>query len=301
MLRWWYIGRKIGILFICSCCYLGEFVSAITFFKTYVVGNQQPVGASLVRLLEAQRLIYQDFDFSSLAELKQSSIASSFMVIAPSIYQLEQLRYLPGWLEQANRLNIPVIFVSSLAVFPEVKDKLWREDDSQYDQTELAQAFLQAEQQVQVLKKHIILRAGLPLYLDNHDFASRFLQAVRSQENWQLNSQSSFSPTTSNDLAQTIMAVMQQVNCADGLWGTYHCAGVESVSAFQFGQALLEQARHYEDIPEVMISAAEEAGEKPKLWVPNGDNTKLFHVFGIRPKAWRQGLTRLYRAALNPT
>lgn len=270
-------------------------MAAITFFKTYIVGSEQPVGASLVRLLEAQGLMYQDFEFSSQAQLQQSSIASAFMVIAPSIYRLDDLRYLGGWLEQARQWQIPVLFLSSLGVFPSEPTQNRTEDDEEYTDTELAKAFLQAEEQVRQQPQHLILRAGLPLYLDGHDFASRFLQGVRQQQNWQLNTQHTFSPTVSTDLAQTILAMLQQVNCNPQLWGTYHSSGVEQVNAFQFGQALLEQARHYEDIPEVMISALEEGGELPKIRIANGDNTKLFHTFGIRPKAWRQGLNRLSR------
>lgn len=253
-----------------------------------------------MRLLDAHGLMYQDFQLSSLASLHASSVASSFMVIAPSVYELNELEYLPKWLEQAQVLDIPVLFVSTLGVFPAPSARVWTEDDVEFAHTELANVFLKAEELVRALPKHLIVRAGLPLYLDGHDFASRFLQAVRGQQNWELNSTLSFNPTACNDLALTILAMLQQANCAHNLWGTYHCAGVEAVNAFQYGQALLEQARHYEDIPEVVISAIEEGGEQPRLWVGNGDNTKLFHVFGIRPKAWRQGLSRLCKITATP-
>lgn len=271
-------------------------MSAVTFFKTYIVGNQQPIGKSLIRLLDSQGLLYQDFNFSSVAQLKESSVASSFMVIVPSVYKLDDLRLVSQWLEQAQKLDIPVLFVSTLAIFPAPSDHEWQEDDEEYANTEIANEFLKAEALVQELPKHFILRAGLPLFLDGNDFASRFLQAVRAQQNWELNSTLTFSPTPSNDLAVTVLAMLQQANCADNLWGTYHCSGVEQVTAFQYGQALIEQARHYEDVPEVIISAVEEGGEQPKVWVPNANNTKLFHNFGIRPKAWRQGFSRLCKA-----
>lgn len=268
-------------------------MSVITYFQTLVVGSDCPNGESMMRLLNLQGLPHQGVELTNTNPLKPLDDVRGFLVITPSPYQLEQLQYLPYWLDQAQALDWPVLFVSSLAVFPAQQDTEWQEQDTDFAGSELAKAYLQAEELVKKLPKHFILRAGLPLFLDGNDFASRFLMAVRQQENWELNNKLMFNPTVSNNLAETMLAMLQQANCVDELWGIYHCDDVEAVTAFQLAQALLEQVRRYEDIPEVIISAVDEQGEQPRLWVPTGDNTKLFHVFGIRPKAWRQGLARL--------
>lgn len=268
-------------------------MSPITSFQTVVVGADHAVGESLTRLLALQSLPHQAVVLESRETLKAEPETAGFIVLAPSPYQIDQLEHVAYWLQQANTLQWPVLLVSSLGVFPEQHNKTWKEDEKTFAASDLAKAYLAAEILVQSTAQHFIVRAGLPLYLDGNDFASRFLAGVREQQNWALDSQALFHPTASNNIAEVVLAMLQQANCSDGLWGIYHYCDVEAVSAFQFAQFLLEQARHYEDIPAVVISALEGQGEKPRLWMPAADCTKIFHVFGIRPKTWRQGLVRL--------
>src|SRR5690554_7865634 len=63
---------------------------------------------------------------------------------------------------------------------------------------------------------------------------------------------------------------------------------------FQFADALFAEASHYEKLGEFEVKESEE-GDKPDVWIPTSDNTKLFHSFGIKPKAWRKGLIRLVK------
>lgn len=270
-------------------------MSSITSFQTVLVGDNSKVVASLIPMLSALGLKYHQARFSDCGYGQLSAQQKGFVVLCPSPYQLGALSYLSSWMELAKQLEWPVLLLSSLAVFPATRND-WPEQDVEFADTDLANAFVQAEKLVAQSEQHIILRAGIPLYLDGDDFASRFLSGVRQQQNWNLDNQQTFNPTCSSNLAEAIVAMLQQANCATELWGLYHYVDVEPVSAFQFAQALLDQVRHYEDIPEVVISAVEDQGERPRLWVPAGVCTKIFHVFGIRPKSWRQGLARMCRA-----
>src|SRR5690554_7074497 len=80
--------------------------------------------------------------------------------------------------------------------------------------------------------------------------------------------------------------MLKQVNCVDTLWGTYHFNSVEPVASFQFADALFAEASHYEKLGEFEVKESEE-GDKPDVWIPTSDNTKLFHSFGIDRKSTR--------------
>ncbi len=262
-------------------------------FQTYVVGANRPVGHFLSRILSNHNLPYTNFSFENKEKLKTNATSKPFLVLAPSLEKPEDFQHLDFWIEQAQQQDYPIIFVSSLVVFPASKHE-WVETDEGYSNHPLAQELLEFEDKVRTNRRHLILRAGAVFSLMDHDFAHRLFNAMHAKENLVLDSQTLFNPTPADDVAEVIMAMLKQVNCVDTLWGTYHFNSVEPVASFQFADALFAEASHYEKLGEFEVKESEE-GDKPDVWIPTSDNTKLFHSFGIKPKAWRKGLIRLVK------
>ena len=69
---------------------------------------------------------------------------------------------------------------------------------------------------------------------------------------------------------------------------------MEAASSYAFAEALLAEAGQYENLTDVELGS-EEGATMPAVWVPQGDTTHLFYTFGIKPKPWRKGLSRLVR------
>lgn len=262
-------------------------------FQTYVVGANRPVGQFLTRMLASQDLPYTGFSFENKEKLKVNTASTPFLVLLPSVENKEDLQHAGFWVEQAQEHDIPILLLSSLVVYP-ASESEWREQDDTYSSHPLAQDFLTLEQQVSQNRRHLILRAGAVFSLMGKDFANQLFVAMRAQEELILDSQTLFNPTPADDAADVVLAMLKQANCVDSLWGTYHFNAVEPVASYQFAQALLAEAGHYEALDKCKIEASETGG-KPDLWIPSSDNTKLFHQFGVKPKAWRKGLSRLVK------
>ena len=270
-------------------------MTSITQFTAHIVGADKGVGLQLAYLLQALKYSYRSL---SLKESRPQGVAD-FVVLAPSIFSSEELDDAQQWAVQLQQRSSCVILLSSLAVFPDTPCYEWQESDEASADTLLARQLLALETAVQACPRGLILRTGLPFSLQGNDFSAQLIQQVRAKNDLILNDSVAFCPTAMSDVAAVILAVMQQVHCAEmpeQLYGVYHCAGVESVSAFQFAQALLAEAARHEDLPAIQIRATDDGGWLPSLWVPCGDNTKLFHQFGIRPKSWRQSLERLFKS-----
>ena len=263
----------------------------LTSFITYIAGTDQPVGQWLCQYFHNSVATCLEFPLTATPVLQADNERKTFLVITPSYLHNFEPAPISAWLALAQEQQIPVILLSSLTVFSSAEDKLWQETDEQYSLTPHAQAILALEQQARANPKHIIVRAGLEFSLQ-HDYGDYLLRRLQTEPNLALNDSRFFSPTAADALADALHAIVQQLNCNDTLWGTYHCSGVEPVTSFQFAQALLTEARAYDDIDEITLSAVSEGGDSPQQWVPNGDNSQLFYTFGIRPKAWRRSLGR---------
>lgn len=268
-------------------------VQLINRFQTYVIGANRPVGQFLSRMLASQNLPYTSFSFDNKEKLSINNANKPFLVLLPSLEDKEDLQHISFWIEQAQQQDIPVLLLSSLVIY-QASEEAWQEEDRAYSQHPLAQEFLNIEAQVRENRRHLILRAGAVFSLMGKDFANQLFVAMRAKEKLVLDSQTLFNPTPADDVASVILAMLKQANCMDSLWGTYHFNAVEPVASYQFAQALFAEANHYEALGEITVQSSE-TGEKPSLWIPSSDNTKLFHSFGIKPKAWRKGLSRLVK------
>lgn len=267
---------------------------SISRFNTFIIGANRPVGHFLSRALAAQNLMYKGVGLESREKLSLLAPGKPFLVILPSLFHTDDYAQVPFWLEQAEEEDIPVLLLSSLAVFPPRTDKPWHEDETSFSEQPLAQDLLTIEALARRNRRHLILRIGQGFSLMNEDFANHVLTLIREQSSLWLDMQQKFSPTAADDVADILVAMLKQANCCDDLWGTYHFSGVEPVSSYMFAEALLAEAGQYEDLSGASLNS-QENGLKPAIWAPSGDNTLLFHSFGIKPRAWRKGLSRLVR------
>ncbi|MBL33443.1 MAG: hypothetical protein CMI03_16275 [Oceanospirillaceae bacterium] len=280
-------------------------ISILSFssFHSLVVGANRPVGQFLTRILAEQNLSYKGLGLEQRERLGVMGQGRPFFILTPSLFHSEDYQHIPYWLEQARDQDVPVIMLSSLAVFSGPSDDVWKEDDEAYSDKPLAQDLLTLENMVREHTRHIILRTGQGFSLMADDFASRLLTQIRDEQTLTVDMQRRFSPTPADDVADVLLAILKQVACCDDLWGTYHFCGVEPASSYAFAEALLAEAGQYENLSDVELSS-QEGSTMPAIWVPQGDTTRLFYTFGIKPKPWRKGLSRLvrryYRAESEP-
>ncbi|MBE0483580.1 MAG: sugar nucleotide-binding protein [Bacterioplanes sp.] len=263
-------------------------------FSTYVIGAERPVGHFLTRLLAAESYLYKAINLEVRERLAPQAGGRPFMVITPSMQRIEDFAHVMHWLEVAKEDDIPVIVLSSLALFGDADERAKTEQDDINAEHELADALLVIEQAAREHSRHIIVRQGQTFSMMADDFATDILTQIRTKPALDLDNEHRFNPTAADDVAQVLLAIMKQAACSEDVWGTYHCCGVEPITTYGFAEALLSEARQYEDLGEVTLTSST-SGFMPAVWAPVGDNTHLFHTFGIRTKPWRKALSRLLK------
>lgn len=266
---------------------------AISSFHTHVIGAERPVGRHLSRVLAEQNLIHRGVSIASTERPMLQSSARPVYVITPALNDVSDIDAAKFWIERAREEGALILLISTLHRYRgnvgSVNEGMEADNDS-----ELSEAFAELESMVAENPQHIILRVGQVLTLDGTDFASHILSHIRSEPLLALDMQKEFEPTPVDDIAVVILAILRQVNLADELWGTYHFSGVEAVSSYTFAEALLAEARQFEDLTAVDLTT-QEGSMMPGIWSPVAEHIALFHTFGIKNKPWRQGLARLVR------
>ncbi len=267
---------------------------AISSFHTHVIGADRPVGRYLSRLMAEQNLIHRGVSIASTERPMLQSSARPVYVISPALNEATDVESAKFWIGRAQEEGALVVLLSTLHRYLGGKETV-TEQVTADNTSHLSEAFAELEALAAENPQHIILRVGQLLTLDGSDFASRILSVIRSEPTLALDMQREFEPTPVDDVAIVVLAMLRQINLADDLWGTYHFSGVEPVSSYTFAEALLAEARQFEDLTAVELTT-QEGGMTPEVWAPVADHTSLFHTFGIKNKAWRQGLARLVRA-----
>jgi len=222
------------------------------------------------------------------------SSARPVYLISPALNEVTDVESAKFWIGRAQEEGALVVLLSTLHRYLGGKETVTEQCIAD-NTSALSEAFAELEALAAENPQHIILRVGQLLTLDGSDFASRILSVIRSEPTLALDMQREFEPTPVDDVAIVVLAMLRQIHLADDLWGTYHFSGVEPVSSYTFAEALLAEARQFEDLTAVELTT-QEGGMTPEVWAPVADHTSLFHTFGIKNKAWRQGLARLVRA-----
>ncbi|AHK16628.1 dTDP-4-keto-L-rhamnose reductase [Thalassolituus oleivorans R6-15] len=274
--------------------FTGILTLAISSFHTHIIGANRPVGKCLTRLLAEQNFMYKGVSLESRERQGLQSSGRPVYVLTPSVYNPEDFQHLEFWIDQARSEDAAIVLLSSMAVIEATNGTLVDETWHVFSDTQVAQHLLAIEELVRQNPQHLILRAGQVFSLMNDDFATRLLTAIRHEQILTVDMKRHIAPTPADDVAEVMLAMFKQASCADHLWGTYHFSGVEPVSSYAFAEALLSEARQYENLGAAELHS-QEGGQVPYVWTPLSDNTLLFHSFGIKPKAWRKGLSRLIR------
>jgi len=245
--------------------------------------------ASLTQLLDETRpdalvnLAYY-FDWFQAAEVSAERFA-------------EQIRAVERLAELCQHHEIRLLQPSSYRVFDGARATAYSEKDEPQPLGVRGQALLELEQRVRrSCPRHVLLRFGWLLDDSPDGLLGRFLQRAECDEVLQLADDRRGNPTPVDDAARVILAVLKQLDCNSPLWGTYHYGGHEATTSLTLGQAVLSEARQLhgnllEEISPQAHAARADAAEEPQHAVLACK--KIFHTFGIKPRAWRTGLPAL--------
>jgi dTDP-4-dehydrorhamnose reductase len=256
----------------------------------FIIGAEFPVGQCLANLASELALPYSSRRLDSREQLSVpvGAPAMPLAILAVSGEDTETRKHLNEWIELLNEQDIPIVLLSSAKVF-NYNEVGSLENDEMTGDADLIAVENQARKQL----RHLILRVNQPFSLLTGDYAVQLLAKARDQGSLKLDNLIRIAPTPADDIAQVIHALLQQIGCDESLWGTYHYCSVESTTEYAFAEVLLAEARQYEDLAHVVLEELDDDECRPSETIL--DSKLIKHNFGIKPKPWRQALSRLMR------
>lgn len=188
-----------------------------------------------------------------------------------------------------GQLDIPLVQLSNNLMFELSDDQIYSEND----EANADQKLLLVEQQLaENARRHLILRTGWLLGHEN-DLMQILLKKMQQQATLTLPDFPKISPTPADDVARVLVAMMQQCHCDERLWGTYHYAAVEAISAKDFAQVLSTEAGQFEPLKLENLQTG--SSELSQLEGGLMSCKHILHVFGIKPRPWRTAMSLMLK------
>ncbi|MBC9252361.1 dTDP-4-dehydrorhamnose reductase [Pseudomonas alcaligenes] len=283
--------------------------------RLMLLGGGNALGQALIRLgaeedigFLAPRPPEGGWDVASLTQLLDETRPAALINLAyyHDWFQAEaidekrlaiQERAVERLTELCQHHNILLLQPSSYRVFDGSRATAYSEKDEPIPLGIRGQALRRIEQSVRATcPRHVLLRFGWLLDDSAEGLLGRFLRRAELGQELFMADDRRGNPTLVDDAARVILAVLKQLDCQTPLWGTYHYGAHEATTPLALGQAILGEARPLHPLKVQEVSpqahaARPDAADEPQHAVLACK--KIFHTFGIKPRAWRAGLPAL--------
>ncbi|WP_328515299.1 dTDP-4-dehydrorhamnose reductase [Marinobacterium marinum] len=206
----------------------------------------------------------------------------------------------PGLLASAcAELSIPLLHLSSDYVFDGHYASGYSEDDEPSPPCRFGRSKWEGEERVRQLQpQHLILRVSWIFSGRGHNFLLRTLEQARQDSVLEAADDRRGCPTSADDVARVVLAILRQLACGIEVWGTYHYCGAEITTRYGFSEAILAAVRQFEELKVTSIRAVSTADLHPLAERPASSVLKcrkLLSTFGVRQRPWRVELQRVIR------
>lgn len=283
----------------------GNAVNMAKRFHLVILGADNAVGGALTEQVRDKEISLHaihstDWDLSSVEVLqgKLTELAPSFLINCIPLGADGTNANIASVLSQAcSTVGVPLVQLTSNAVFAGQDGEIFSEQDEPQPTTEKGQQILAAETAIRSsLKQHLMLRVGWLFSSKGEDDVSRLLELAQRESHLKLSDTKILSPTSACDIAMVLLAMVNQARYAE-LWGTYHYCSAEHTSLFKFAEVVVAEARQHEDLDVEQISS-DASSDMNALFSessPKISTKKILYTFGIKPKPWRQALSRILK------
>jgi dTDP-4-dehydrorhamnose reductase len=189
--------------------------------------------------------------------------------------------------------GIPLIHFSTDYVFDGEKPTAYVEADSAAPLNVYGRSKLEGEEAVRAaLPRHVILRCSWVFGPFRQNFVRSILERAARGERLRVVADQRGCPTATSAIAAAIFAIVGRVvEGGDVPWGTYHFAGREPVTWFEFARAVVTAARPW--IPSVDVEAITSADLANRARRPRNsalDCSLFARRFGLDAPSWRPSL-----------
>ena len=274
-------------------------------FHLVILGADNPVGRAVTDQAQKSEISLHaihstDWDLSNapaiLEKLKERGPTFLINCIRPSLSGIaaEQASVIS---QACSALNIGLIQLSSNNVFAGQEGESFTEDDEPFPETEAGKLTLAAETAIlSSCPRSLIVRIGWLFSSQGQDDVSKLLELAQQETHLQLSDSKTLCPTSACDIAAVLLAMANQLRYAE-LWGIYHYCSAEQTTLFKFAEIVVAEARQHEDlqVAEISSDAIHQMNAIFSESSPKIATKKVLFTFGIKPKPWRQALSRILK------
>lgn len=197
--------------------------------------------------------------------------------------------------DYCKRLQIPLIHLSSYRVFSGEKKNVHNEKDQPNPASPEDVHLLHLEEIINQLEKMIVLRSSWLIGSRGSNLLTRLLSAFLDGHQVEVHRRLRGAPTTVDDIARVIIALVKQIGCAAENWGVMHYCSSDHCSEEEFAEQVLQYLIQYQ-----LLTA------EPSLQLVDGDEDenrisavlgcrRLRDGFGIQGRSWRPNLLTLIK------
>lgn len=276
-----------------------------------ITGCHGQLGTAVSELLQQQSqykifaLSHQNFDITQADAIQQLG-AIDLIINAAAYTNVEQaeidteaavrVNYLgPKYLAAACAAQaIPLIHVSTDYVFDGSASSPYRENATCAPLNVYGKSKLAGELAVAAgLPQHVILRSSWVYSHTGNNFVKTVLQLAKERSSLQMVADQTGCPTSAQELAVVIAAIVERIASQTMPWGTFHYTAQPATTWFEFATAILDVAREYDDFVchEVLPIKTQDypfRAQRPLYSVLNCD--KIRNTLGIEPANWHNCL-----------
>ena len=195
-----------------------------------------------------------------------------------------------------NRLNIPLLHISTDYVYDGRKPGPYREEDPVAPLGVYGASKLAGDEAIgRLLPRHLILRVSWVFGIHGHNFVKTILRLAREREELRIVADQYGCPTYAGDIADALLELAERTAELDAqqAWGVYHYCGQPATTWHGFTEAIVEEARHHEALRVRTVTPIATADYPTPAARPLNsvlDCEKLVTRFGLQPRLWREGL-----------
>jgi dTDP-4-dehydrorhamnose reductase len=185
---------------------------------------------------------------------------------------------------------IPLIHLSTDYVFDGSKQDAYVEADTPNPVNVYGASKLAGEIAVRAAcERHVVLRCSWVFGPHGGNFVRSVLMRAARREKLRVVDDQRGCPTATSSIARALVTIARRIAEGERCWGTYHLAGREPVTWFEFAQAAVDAARPW--LPAVPaidpIPTAQYATPARRPMNSVLDCTLLAQRFGLAQESWR--------------
>ncbi|MDQ2078159.1 sugar nucleotide-binding protein [Marinimicrobium sp. ABcell2] len=190
---------------------------------------------------------------------------------------------------------VPLIHFSSYRVFGCDNKSRHSEKDAPVPNSDAGQSFLAAEQALQLLPRHIVLRLSWVLGSYGDNPLTRLLKQLMSGEPVQVNTRLRGAPTAFSDAARVAVAMAKQICCGAENWGVMHYCSSDACTHAEFAEQVIHSLQQLDFLAEP--PSVERIDQLPETEPVSAVLSchKARDNFGIQARSWRPSLVPLIK------